>query len=166
MADRLTLEFETEQFRRWTEDLIRGMEKDGAERALKAIAFKFISLVIPKTPVDEGRARGGWMSYLLANGQPVSTGGSDPTAIAEGIAAGSFQERFSRSEQFIILVNAVEYIVILEFGHSDQAPAGMMRLSFRELQAGETLTKEVRRELVREITKTNRKHPSRTTVGV
>ena len=60
------------------------------------------------------------------------------------------------------LVNAVDYIVILEFGGSDQAPAGMMRLTFRELQAGETLTKALRDELVREIIATNRKHPART----
>ena len=162
MADALTLEFEMEGFRRWTEDLIKGMEKDGAKRALKATAFEFLGRVIEKTPVDEGRARGGWMSYLLANGQPAVTNGSDPTAIAEGIEASSFREKFTSSEQFIILVNAVEYIVVLEFGHSSQAPAGMMRLTFRELQAGETLTEDLRKELVREIVATNRKHPPRT----
>ena len=160
MADELTLEFEVEGFRQWTETLIRGMEKRGAERALKAVAFEFLKRVIAKTPVDEGRARGGWMSYLLANGQPVNGGGSSPAAIAEGINASSFTERFRRSEQFIILLNAVEYIVILEFGHSGQAPAGMMRLTFRELQAGETMTKALRDELVREIIATNRKHPA------
>ena len=162
MAEPLTLEFEVEGFRRWTESLIRGMEKRGAQRALKAIAFEFISRVIAKNPVDTGRSRAGWFSYLLANGQPAPAAGSDPKAIAEGIAAGSFQERFTRSEQFIILVNAVDYIVILEFGGSDQAPAGMMRLTFRELQAGETLTKALRDELVREIIATNRKHPATT----
>ncbi|MEE8551470.1 MAG: HK97 gp10 family phage protein [Gemmatimonadota bacterium] len=159
MADELTLEFETEGFRRWTEDLIRGMERRGARRALKAVAFEFLKRVIAKNPVDTGRSRAGWMSYLLANGrQAIAV--ADPVAIAEGIAASSFQERFSGSEQFIILLNAVEYIVILEFGHSDQAPAGMMRLTFRELQAGETMTKALRDELVREIIATNQKHPA------
>lgn len=160
MADELTLEFETEGFRRWTEDLIRGMERNAARRTLKAVAFEFLKRVIEKTPVDEGRARGGWMSYLLASGRPAIGGGSSLAAIAEGIAASSFEERFDRNEQFIILMNAVNYIVILEFGHSDQAPAGMMRLTFRELQAGETMTKALRDELVREIIATNRKHPS------
>lgn len=162
MADKLTLEFETTRFRRWTEDLTKGMEKDGAQKALKAIAFEFLSRVVKKTPVDEGRARGGWMSYLLANGLPTNGGGSDPNAIAKGIAAGSFQQSFAGPEQFIILINAVNYIVILEFGGSAQAPAGMMRLTFRELQAGETMTKALRKELIAEIKATNRKHPART----
>ncbi len=161
MAEPLTLEFETENFRRWTDDLLRGMEKRAAGQALRTIAFEFINRVIKKTPVDEGRARGGWMSYLLAHGLPGSTGGSNPKAIAEGIAASSFRQNLNGSDQFIILVNAVNYIIMLEYGHSSQAPAGMMRLTFRELQAGETLTEELRKELVKEIAATNRKHPPR-----
>ena len=124
------------------------------------MAFEFIKRVIQKTPVDTGRARGGWMSYLLANGQPSNGGGSNPIAIAQGISAGSFEEKFTGSEQFIILVNAVDYIVILEFGSSGQAPAGMMRLTFRELQAGDTMTDEMRKALEAEIIATNRKHPA------
>lgn len=156
----VNFEMETEAFRRWTATLIRGMEKNAARKMLRAVAFQFLRRVIQKTPVDKGRARAGWTSYLLANSLPVP-GGKDPQAVAEGMAASSFEEGFEGPDQFIILINAVSYIVLLEYGWSDQAPAGFMRLSFRELQAGRTMTKETQRALAQEIAATNRKHPRR-----
>ena len=140
----VAFELETENFRRWTATLIRGMQKNAARDTLRAVAFVFLRRVIQKTPVDTGRARAGWTSYLLANSIPVP-GGKDPKAVAEGAAASSFQESFRGPDQFIVLVNAVSYIVILEYGHSSQAPAGFMRLTFRELQAGRTMTKETQK---------------------
>ena len=160
MADGVAFDLEVEGFRRWTETLLDGLERDAQSKVLKAMAFEFIKRVVQKTPVDTGRARGGWMSYLLANGQPSNGGGSDPKAIAEGVAAGSFTQKLNGTQQFIVLVNAVDYIVILEFGSSGQAPAGMMRLTFRELQAGDTMTDEMRKALEAEIIATNRKHPA------
>lgn len=156
-----TLEFETEAFRRWTEELIKQLDGEARRRVLKNVAFRFLRKVIKRTPVDKGRARAGWTSYMLANGVPTKVGDSDPEAVAEGEAASSFEEKFTGSDAFIILVNAVNYIVILEFGSSDQAAAGMMRITFRELRAEEVMTKEMRKELVEAIKRTNQKMPNR-----
>ena len=144
----LTIETETAAFRDWTETLIGAMDREGSGRALRALAFEFLSLVIPKTPVDTGRARGGWAS--------------DPAAGAEGIEAGSFEEDLRGAEQFIVLVNAVRYITILEFGGSRQAPAGMMRITFREMRAKGSQAKAVAAAFVRAVAQTNRTARMRT----
>ena len=153
---KLTLDMETEAFRGWTEALIDGMERKEASKALRALAFEFLSRVILKTPVLTGRARGGWASYLMANGQPFSSGGSDPAAEAEGIEAGSFEEDFRGAEQFIVLVNAVRYVVLLEFGGSRQAPAGMMRITFREMRATGAGAQAVLEAFARAVKQANR----------
>ena len=158
----LTIETETAAFRDWTETLIGAMDREGSGRALRALAFEFLSLVIPKTPVDTGRARGGWASYLIARGRHFAVGGSDPTAEAEGIEAGSFEEDLRGAEQFIVLVNAVRYITILEFGGSRQAPAGMMRITFREMRAKGSQAKAVAAAFVRAVAQTNRTARMRT----
>lgn len=149
----LSLEFETEQFRAWTEAATEHLTKEGSRDFLRVVAFDFLRRVIQKTPVRTGRARAGWHSYLLANGRPTS--GGDPVAVAEGRRASAYREDFTGSEQFIILVNAVRYIVLLEFGSSRQAPAGMMRLTFREIQA-RTLTRAMTDQLSRTVRQANR----------
>ena len=144
-------------------DFASGMEREAAENALNKIAFDFLARVIKNTPVDTGRARGGWTSFLVAAG--VGTGSVRQGAgskfsqeeVAKGLSESSFQKSFGSRKPFILITNAVQYIVALEFGHSDQAPAGMMRITFREMQAGQTLTKALRKELREQFKKANRR---------
>ena len=128
-------ELETEEFRAWTEAAIENLHDEQAELFLEAMAMELISRLIKKTPVDTGRARGGWSSYALAKGLPVPIG-PDLEEWARGLTESSFRERFGGAKSFIVISNAVPYIVVLEFGHSSQAPAGMLRITFRELMAG------------------------------
>ena len=163
MADGLSLELETKKFNRWMREFAKGMEREAAEQALEKIAFDFLKRVILNTPVDTGRARGGWMSFLTATGIPTSFARSGAGAnfseeeLRKGLSEGTFQRSFGSRKPFILIENAVQYIVFLEFGSSDQAPAGMMRITFREMQAGQTLTKALREEMREQIKKTNAK---------
>ena len=150
----LTLEYETEAFRAWTETFLDKLSKEGGRTFLRNMAFRFLEGVIPKTPVDSGRARGGWASYLIANGQPI-TGGPDMAAFAEGVSQGRFLEDFTGSEQSIAIINGVRYIVLLEFGSSRQAPSGMVRVTFREIQA-RNLTNELSDQLMKTVEQANR----------
>lgn len=157
MADELTLDFETEVFRVFTNELIRDMDDRGKKLALQKTAFEFLARVIKRTPVDKGRARAGWTSFLLAKGRPVDVGGTDtdPEAIRQGELLSFFEEDYG-SRPFIILGNAVHYVVYLEFGSSGQAPAGMVRVTFREMAAEQVVTRAWLEQLQRAIAQANR----------
>lgn len=170
----VTLDMETKAFNSWTVAMVSDMEGRAARQVLRALAFEFLDRVIAKTPVDLGRARGGWASYLIAKGRgAIRTaqkgqqrqrdvkgkflkGAFEADTFEEGVAEGSFEENFSGAEQFILLINAVKYIVLLEFGSSDQAPAGMMRITFQEMRVHRSGQKHLRDEFVKAVARTNR----------
>lgn len=78
------------------------------------------------TPVDTGRARGGWQVEIgkapAGEGPPDKQGGAT-------IAAGSAQIGRVVGGDIIYIVNNVPYIEKLEYGHSQQAPQGMLRVA-------------------------------------
>ncbi len=151
-------------FTRWTRDVTRGMSKDGAAKALNGIALKFTTRVILRNPVDTGRSRGGWTPYLKRVNEPsaglVATDSGERFSTAEvarGRAEGSVSFDLTGPRQAITITNAVPYITELEFGSSDQAQAGMVRIVIRELRAGSTFTKGLRDEVEDQIKKANRR---------
>lgn len=147
MADRFTVKFETRRFQRFTRELVKAMPPAIRRKTLRAVALEFLGKVIKRTPVDKGRARSGWTPFLDALGKSAAVGGSDPAAQARGKSEGSYREEASA----ITIINGVPYIVPLETGHSKQAPAGMMRITMRELASGQALTKELLAEYKRQI---------------
>lgn len=158
MPDGFPFEFETEGFREWTELAVKEVERDMARKVLRALALDFIRRVIERTPVDKGRARGGWASFAIAQGRKPKIGGSEPAETAAGIAEGSFREGgFGADDQFIEIINGVSYIVLLEFGSSGKAPAGMMRITFREMQMSGKVGKEMKAQLEKTFTQVNRR---------
>lgn len=84
-----------------------------------------------KTPVDTGRARASWVISVgsintsvapeAASGQKVVT--ADPSIPAVQVG------------QVAYVTNSLPYIRALEYGHSAQAPAGMVRLTAAEMPA-------------------------------
>lgn len=146
MADALSLEWETEVFRQWTETLVDGLTREETAKALRKTALNFTDRVVKKTPVDTGRARAGWLAYADSEGHDVEVVG-EVQAIAQGRQASDFNAQLFGEKQFIEIVNAVRYILHLEFGSSDQAPAGMVRVAMRELAAQQALTKAMRDRL-------------------
>jgi len=111
---------------------------DRASTVLRKTALDLLGSVvagIPKgvgTPVDTGRARGGWQVELNAfpsgTDTPLDKGGSATIDRGrETIAQAALTDA-------IYIGNNVEYIMPLEFGHSQQAPAGMLRVALRAFQ--------------------------------
>ncbi len=128
-----TVESELGKLEEWTRDITRGMDRDGKRKFLRAAALEFLRRVIRRTPVDTGRARAGWTAFLDAEGVPVHIGGNDADAIREGKKLSRFETDFAGTEQYIEVDNGVVYIVELEFGHSQQAPRGMVRITILEM---------------------------------
>jgi len=117
----------------------------GVGKVIRTGAADFLRLVLApppsgRHPVKTGRARAGWYPAAVGLKVPMSlTQGvteESKTAIGEGIAAGDFQDNTqgSRKDKHVIIVNGVSYIWMLEYGYSQQAPAGMVRISLRKMR--------------------------------
>ncbi len=110
----------------------------------QALTLDAAKRAILKTPVDTGRARGNWMMEVgkPAEGTAESTdssGAGTVTAIASRIRAIRFGVRS-------FIVNNLPYIRKLEYGHSKQAPAGMVRTTVAELkQSAKQIAAQVKR---------------------
>lgn len=107
--------------------------KGNIDLVIRKIALDMFTRVILKSPVDTGRFRGNWQvaiesipSGTLALDDKTGTATiSKVTAVTLGLRAG----------QTITLVNNLAYARALEYGHSKQAPAGMVRLTLTEFGA-------------------------------
>jgi len=98
--------------------------KDKIDRVVKDSTQVLFRNVITETPVDEGTARGNWQTSV---GQPktgtIDRIGAD-AAIAEVTATVP-----DEAGQIVYLSNNLPYIRKLEYGHSEQAPQGMVRVN-------------------------------------
>lgn len=110
----------------FTADLERAAQVLGVESAREAavsVALELHSNVTGRTPRKTGRASANW---FLAEGAPrldttTATTPEPPPAL--------------KGESIIYLTNSLPYIVPLEYGHSQQAPHGMLRIAIAEVQA-------------------------------
>lgn len=73
------------------------------------------------------------LDYDLSQG--VAAGKSQA---AKGQKEGSFKDHTGTmyKEKYVELINGVNYIIFLEYGHSKSAPAGMVRVSMRSMRKG------------------------------
>lgn len=117
--------------------------KQSKEKTALAILFKINELTVMRTPVDTGRARGGWVAStdtLPAKIPSPDKSGSRTFNRLNAVAAMSIGRVY-------YLANNVKYIAILEYGgypttesekvtsgYSRQAPRGMIRISIEELK--------------------------------
>lgn len=96
------------------------------ELIVKKVVFDIFSDIVMKTPVDTGRARGGWqIGRELGTGQTNLLDKSGSAAI--GKAAQDAASLTLKARVVGYIYNNVEYIKALEDGHSKQAPAGMVK---------------------------------------
>ncbi len=109
---------------------------------VKEIGVAFLQGVIPMTPVASietagyvgGRARAGWYMAASKLNAPFSEVG-DQDFIAIGRREGEyFQKLVGDDKPYIVITNGVPYVLILEFGYSDQAPAGMARVTMSKIK--------------------------------
>lgn len=110
----------------------------GASRDFLRKAFiEVIRRVVKRTPVDSGQARAGWMPAGEKYGVRASVldAGENPDSEkqADGYAEGELNEKLKGHQMYIEAVNNVPHIVALEYGHSEQAPQGMVRITLHEI---------------------------------
>lgn len=100
------------------------------EEIVVSTLFEINKGVISATPVDTGRARGGWVASI---GSP-STGGSTDTTGAKTISSANNKAKKAPGNVYY-LTNGVEYIEYLEYGRSQQAPQGMARVTVKDVMS-------------------------------
>lgn len=104
--------------------------KGNIDLVIRKIALDLFKRVILKSPVLTGRFKGNWQvaigsipaGVLEIDDKSGSATISKMTAAVLGLKAG----------QVIYLVNNLEYARPLEYGHSKQAPAGVVRITVQE----------------------------------
>ena len=98
----------------------------------RRMGIDLLTKIVVKTPVDTGRARGGWAVALSANPAPTNAVDRNGSAtIFRGLGVIQASELTSD----IVIGNSVRYVIYLEEGRSQQAPQGMVKISIAEVEA-------------------------------
>lgn len=96
---------------------------------VRRLVLELWNKIIEHTPVDTGTARRGWgvvFDSLEVTVPPKGSYGPPPMPAQIHLIDGN---------QTVAIINAVEYIEALEFGHSARKPEGMVRISLEEVAA-------------------------------
>ncbi len=99
----------------------------------RKVALEVLRRVVMRTPVRSGRARGNWQTSV---GSPMGNevARTDKGGGATISAAVPTIESWDAANVAIFLMNNVPYIQRLEDGYSDQAPAGMVKITVAEFE--------------------------------
>lgn len=98
----------------------------------RKVAAEIFTRVILRTPVDTGHARANWQAQIGAPAR-AEVAGVDPNGQATAAAAvGVAADWDPNRDGSVFLSNNLPYIGPLEEGWSQQAPAGMVRLTVLE----------------------------------
>lgn len=106
--------------------------KKNPEKVMRQVSIKLFSAIIKASPVDTGRFRMNWM----ASGGTPAPGITDATDKSGNKATGnatSFVLNASDWREFT-LTNNLPYAQRLEYGWSQQAPAGVVRTNVSRFQ--------------------------------
>lgn len=112
------------------------------EIAIRKIALDVFAEVIMMSPVDTGRFRGNWQ--VAIGSIPSGTLEIDDKAGTATLAKAQAEALGLKAGEVIYLVNNLPYAAALEYGHSQQAPGGMIRLT---VQRWKPIVEAVGREL-------------------
>ena len=105
---------------------------DNADEFVRKIGLDLHKMIVERMPVETGLAKGNQQVSLnsMPEGSILEFDKSGNATISKGRAVLS---RFKLGDT-IFLFNNLEYVVPLEYGHSQkQAPNGMFRISFAEI---------------------------------
>ena len=112
------------------------------ELAIRKIAIDVFAEVIMMSPVDTGRFRGNWQ--VAIGTMPTGTLEIDDKSGTATLNKGQAEAMGLKAEQTIFLINNLPYAQALEYGLSQQAPGGMIRLT---VQRWKPIVEAVGREL-------------------
>lgn len=121
-----------EIFARRMRAIAKGIEENSSVAVIKTAAL-INQTVVLATPVDTGRARGGWQIGIGFSPRGFNTP-MDPNGSGT-VSANRLKIGRRRSGQTIHIANNVEYIGFLNDGSSAQAPAGFVELAVRQAAA-------------------------------
>ncbi len=116
---------------RWSVPMDTLIKRSGADvdKVVRKATFELFSSVVRKSPVDTGRFRANWnVSY----GAPDANT-TESTQAARALAAAQKALTLPTGGK-VYLTNGLPYAQRLEYGWSQQAPAGMIRLSVAEMK--------------------------------
>ena len=102
-----------DQWSRLEKDIVKRIEK-----VPRAAAIIMGNRVIKRSPVDTGRFKGNWFTWI----NEESEGALLPVT------------KILQLGDTLGFTNNLPYSLPLEFGHSDQAPSGMVRVSVADWQ--------------------------------
>lgn len=107
--------------------------KLNSEFLVRKVVFDVAAEVIRRSPVDTGLFRANW---FVSNGEPTSetTRTRDRTGLIS-IGRAHQAVNYIRGGGVTYIFNNLPYGYPLEYGHSKQAPAGMVRLTVARWQA-------------------------------
>ncbi|MFU6376422.1 HK97 gp10 family phage protein [Metapseudomonas otitidis] len=105
---------------------------EAIDASLREIVIEIGNSLIRMSPVDTGRFRGNWQFSIDAPAQgtldTVDPAGAATSARLVGDAL------LFRAGETAYVVNNLPYAIPLEYGHSDQAPGGMVRITVARFQ--------------------------------
>ncbi|WP_081232329.1 HK97 gp10 family phage protein [Pseudomonas chlororaphis] len=106
--------------------------KEAVDASLREIIIELGGSLIRMSPVDTGRFRGNWQFSIAAPAggtlDVIDPSGTETTARLVG---DSIEFRAGATA---FIVNNLPYAVPLEYGYSDQAPGGMVRITQARFQ--------------------------------
>jgi len=106
---------------------------DGAtansDKLIRQLALAVTMVVVKRTPVDTGRAKGNWQANLggPAVGALPTPAGGEAQAVAGAISRANEVAAQYRGGVPVHITNNLPYIQRLNQGSSDQAPAGFVQ---------------------------------------
>lgn len=100
--------------------------KERQEYVRRRAIIALFDMVVLRTPVDTGRLRGNWVCTINT---PNTGSEAGIRSMAETKRQNEAKVNDSTYKDVVYLTNNLTYAVAIEYGHSAQAPQGMMRIS-------------------------------------
>jgi len=102
-------------------------------QVVRKVSLSAMTDVVLRSPVDTGRFRANWNTSI--GGMDASTASPPDKSGQAAIARGTAHLATADGLQDIFITNSLPYAIPLEYGHSKQAPAGMVRITVTQRQA-------------------------------
>jgi hypothetical protein len=113
-------------FSRQVESFVKAT-KERANEVVRKTALGLLANVVESSPVDTGRFRGNWQVGIGA--RPSGTTETEDKDGSGVVTAAASELASVKLGDTVYLTNNLPYARRLEFGHSAQAPRGMVRVA-------------------------------------